>query len=119
MGHKHVPEMTVHAGLAYPPLFAPAVVAAHRGMMVEVPLQLVAMNKAGSAGALRAALSEFYAGSPIVKVEADAPGELLLRGSMAPVDTLTLRVFGAADRSEEHTSELPSLMRISFAVFCL
>src|SRR3546814_6635224 len=26
---------------------------------------------------------------------------------------------GAAVRSEEHTSELPSLMRISYAVFCL
>src|SRR3546814_3781855 len=26
---------------------------------------------------------------------------------------------GAAPRSEEHTSELPSLMRISYAVFCL
>src|SRR3546814_10831456 len=29
------------------------------------------------------------------------------------------RVFGAGVRSEEHTSELPSLMRISYAVFCL
>src|SRR3546814_7612744 len=27
--------------------------------------------------------------------------------------------LGAADRSEEHTSELQSLMRISYAVFCL
>src|SRR3546814_9151521 len=26
---------------------------------------------------------------------------------------------GGLDRSEEHTSELPSLMRISYAVFCL
>src|SRR3546814_7031197 len=26
---------------------------------------------------------------------------------------------GLLDRSEEHTSELPSLMRISYAVFCL
>src|SRR3546814_7345060 len=26
---------------------------------------------------------------------------------------------GTADRSEEHTSELQSLMRISYAVFCL
>src|SRR3546814_10481930 len=26
---------------------------------------------------------------------------------------------GGAGRSEEHTSELPSLMRISYAVFCL
>src|SRR3546814_4364971 len=30
---------------------------------------------------------------------------------------ITLEVFG--DRSEEHTSELQSLMRISYAVFCL
>src|SRR3546814_8764348 len=29
------------------------------------------------------------------------------------------RVFEAAARSEEHTSELQSLMRISYAVFCL
>src|SRR3546814_5545756 len=27
--------------------------------------------------------------------------------------------FGAAERSEEHTSELQSRMRISYAVFCL
>src|SRR3546814_6243688 len=27
--------------------------------------------------------------------------------------------FGATERSEEHTSELQSLMRISYAVFCL
>src|SRR3546814_2389601 len=29
------------------------------------------------------------------------------------------RVLQAMDRSEEHTSELQSLMRISYAVFCL
>src|SRR3546814_3549361 len=28
-------------------------------------------------------------------------------------------IHGHADRSEEHTSELQSLMRISYAVFCL
>src|SRR3546814_7487680 len=32
---------------------------------------------------------------------------------------LVIRQIGAAKRSEEHTSELPSLMRISYAVFCL
>src|SRR3546814_8218309 len=32
---------------------------------------------------------------------------------------LLLRVEGIAVRSEEHTSELQSLMRISYAVFCL
>src|SRR3546814_1744299 len=29
------------------------------------------------------------------------------------------RLFGRPDRSEEHKSELQSLMRISYAVFCL
>src|SRR3546814_3840782 len=36
--------------------------------------------------------------------------------------SLTLQMRGVAetgDRSEEHTSELQSLMRISYAVFCL
>src|SRR3546814_4181762 len=32
---------------------------------------------------------------------------------------LAIRVTGAPPRSEEHTSELQSLMRISYAVFCL
>src|SRR3546814_3370773 len=31
----------------------------------------------------------------------------------------TLKAFGLQPRSEEHTSELQSLMRISYAVFCL
>src|SRR3546814_10456316 len=33
--------------------------------------------------------------------------------------TIGERVEALADRSEEHTSELQSLMRISYAVFCL
>ena len=100
MGHKHVPEMTVHAGLSIPPIFAPAVIAAHRGMVVEVPLHLGAMKNAGSPEALRGKLSETYTGSPIVSVVDDEPGELLLRASMQPVDTLPLRVFGSADGSQ-------------------
>src|SRR3546814_9172158 len=34
-------------------------------------------------------------------------------------DNAPLTPIGLAIRSEEHTSELPSLMRISYAVFCL
>src|SRR3546814_5864678 len=37
-------------------------------------------------------------------------------------DRMALHIFGhveALERSEEHTSELQSLMRISYAVFCL
>jgi len=100
LGHKHVPEITAHAGLAHAPVFAPAVVPAHRGMLVEVPLHLEQMGKSGSADALREELARFYAGSAIVTVADDQPAELLLRGSMEPVDTLTLRVFGGEDGTQ-------------------
>src|SRR3546814_17431768 len=33
--------------------------------------------------------------------------------------SLSSNFFGSSSRSEEHTSELQSLMRISYAVFCL
>src|SRR3546814_2872259 len=42
--------------------------------------------------------------------------------SPRPEDVLLWWITGGIrrrDRSEEHTSELPSLMRISYAVFCL
>src|SRR3546814_5778068 len=36
-----------------------------------------------------------------------------------PVTGEAMAIFMGPDRSEEHTSELQSLMRISYAVFCL
>src|SRR3546814_3909441 len=36
-----------------------------------------------------------------------------------PTDSSHLDLANAPERSEEHTSELQSLMRISYAVFCL
>src|SRR3546814_5680403 len=44
-----------------------------------------------------------------------APGQINLVGTAANVGDTTWY----AERSEEHTSELQSLMRISYAVFCL
>src|SRR3546814_6323098 len=38
---------------------------------------------------------------------------------LARIDTPNGTLAGATARSEEHTSELQSLMRISYAVFCL
>ncbi|HEY6870100.1 MAG TPA: N-acetyl-gamma-glutamyl-phosphate reductase [Novosphingobium sp.] len=100
LGHKHVPEMQRLCGLAHPPVFAPAVVPAHRGMVVEVPLPLAAIPGAAEPAALRAELQAFYAGTPLVRVATDAPDELLLRRSAAPWDGLELRVFGAKDGSQ-------------------
>lgn len=100
MGHKHVAEMQRHVGLSHQPLFAPAVVPAFRGMLVEVPLQLAAMPLAAAPDVLLASLAETYRGSPIIKVREDQPDELLLHRSMAPTDTVELFVFGARDGSQ-------------------
>ena len=46
MHHKHVPEMQIHCSLVHAPLFAPAVAATPRGMIVDVPLFGVAADAA-------------------------------------------------------------------------
>lgn len=97
LGHKHVPEMKKHVGLAWDPVFAPAVVPAHRGMVVEVPLALEAMAVAAKPEVLRETLRHAYLGSEIVRVADEQPDEVVLRRSMEPVDTLDLHVFGAKD----------------------
>src|SRR3546814_8858065 len=53
--------------------------------------------------------------------ETTAAGNLLVAGTVAfnGDGTLDVPSSSAALRSEEHTSELQSLMRISYAVFCL
>lgn len=97
LGHKHVAEMRQHAGLALDPLFSPAVIPAHRGMVVEVPLPLTAMPGAASPEELRECLAEFYKGSRIVRMGAAPGGELLLRKSAAPSDAMDLHVFASED----------------------
>src|SRR3546814_5161719 len=46
-----------------------------------------------------------------------APGESLMPSPHWA--SASVRGLETTERSEEHTSELPSLMRISYAVFCL
>ncbi|HEY7807820.1 MAG TPA: N-acetyl-gamma-glutamyl-phosphate reductase [Croceibacterium sp.] len=101
LGHKHVPEMQEHCGLALPPLFSPAVVPAHRGMVAEIPLPLGVMAGAASADALRECLAEYYADSPIV-IMGEEPlfGELLLRRSREPSDRMELFVFASPDGAQ-------------------
>ena len=90
LAHKHVPEMTRYSGLAHPPLFAPAVANAYRGMVVEVPLQLRAMPGRPQIADLHAALAAAYDGSPIITV---APLQESARLSGLPIE-----VVGATDR---------------------
>lgn len=100
MGHKHVPEMQEYAGLKHAPLFAPAVIDAHRGMVVEVPLHLAQMERAAPTDGLRDCLIDFYDGSAVVTAHTETPDELLLRRSAQPSDRLDLYVYGSRDGSQ-------------------
>ena len=97
LAHKHGPEMLRYSGLAHPPLFAPAVANAYRGMIVEAPLQLRAMPGAPKVADVHAALASAYAGSPVVSVapleESAAMTQLRLE-HVGATDRLALFVFG-------------------------
>src|SRR3546814_7967585 len=60
---------------------------------------------------------------PITYLEMDTPAEGIALDNAASILPEIFRRapidFGKDGRSEEHTSELQSLMRISYAVFCL
>lgn len=95
LAHKHRPEMKLHAGLDHGVIFAPSVVPAYRGMVVEVPLHLGAMDGDPTADALRAALADYYAGSDVISVHDDEDvGEILLEETAEPSDAMELYVFG-------------------------
>ena len=94
LGHKHVPEMQGHAGLAHPPIFLPAVARTYRGMLVEVPLHPLWLK--GGLADVRDALVEAYRGSPVVHVETAGDQALLTLEQAAGTDRLELYVFGNA-----------------------
>ena len=100
--HKHVPEMTQHAGLSRPVLFAPAVGAYRQGMLVEVPLQLAALPTSPSVEVVHGALVEAYAGARFVEVvdleTTEAMGGISPEG-LNGTNRLRLHVFG--DRAGE------------------
>lgn len=59
--HKHVPEMTAYAKLAYAPLFVPSVGNFAQGMATFVPLQLGELEKVPSGKELHAAIADHFA----------------------------------------------------------
>ena len=101
--HKHIPEMSRYSGLAHPPIFAPAVANAYRGMIVEVPLQLRAMTGAPKVADIHAALADAYAGSPIVSVasleDSAGLGQVAIE-HVGATDRLALFVFGNEDAGQ-------------------
>src|SRR3546814_5249505 len=74
--------------------------------------QAVALKALG--GAQVVAFSQFACSS--TRAVADV---ILPIGALPEIDATLTNLDGRDQRSEEHTSELQSLMRISYAVFCL
>src|SRR3546814_2049784 len=103
MAYKHVHESPVPPRHLNPDIPA---------SLEAIILKCLAKNPANrypSAEDLRADLRRYREGNRILAEPVMAP----------PVDPGATGVLAATSRSEEHTSELQSLMRISYAVFCL
>jgi N-acetyl-gamma-glutamyl-phosphate reductase len=90
LAHKHVPEMTVHAGLTHAPIFQPAVANTYRGMVVEVPLHFAQLAPGTTPDDVRRALADAYADTPLVRVQ-ESDGVTI--EDDAGTDRMTLNVF--------------------------
>jgi N-acetyl-gamma-glutamyl-phosphate reductase len=66
--HKHVPEMQMQGGLSRPPIFAPSVGRYYKGMIVEVPLALMALPNPPKLADVHGAIAAHYAGERFVEV---------------------------------------------------
>src|SRR3546814_2677977 len=96
------------------------------------PEEVAAALKPGAIVSLQSVLGDLVANNPSSVVTAIVPhrkeqpipsvGEMKTGIGVFRFHAMSEAVFEAGragDRSEEHTSELQSLMRISYAVFCL
>ena len=100
LAHKHVPEIKLHGGLDYSPLFVPAVAPLKQGMIVEVPLHLWSLPEKPKAKAVHHVLHMHYESAKFVTVvpfEESTQEADLYADEVNETNALKLRVF--ADRS--------------------
>lgn len=92
MGHKHLAEMQAYAGLERPPVFSPSVIPAFRGMVVDVPLDLVRLGLDDRPIDLAVWLENWFERSPLINVNwpVQTPSELLIRQDAASWDGMEL-----------------------------
>src|SRR3546814_8204344 len=75
------------------------------------------VDKAGRAAACAPARGPFP--RPFLQERMVAEPQIIIAGKIGEEPPFSPHAGSALGRSEEHTSELQSLMRISYAVFCL
>ncbi len=100
LAHKHIPEMTVHAGLSIAPLFAPSVTDTMRGMVVEVPLHLSALPGKPGVAAVRDTLARAYEGTPVVRFVDGYEATTLPVERCSGTDRMDLFVFASPDGAQ-------------------
>ncbi len=103
LGHKHVGEMQVHAGLLHPPTFGPAVGRYAQGMIVELPLPLWALPGAPALADLHSVLAATYADARFVEVAGLAEAAAMQRldpEGLNGTNRLKLFVFGDEGRGQ-------------------
>lgn len=66
--HKHLPEMQVHSGLLYKPMFNPYVCDYFAGMVVSVPLHTRLLSRKVMPSEIKALYDRHYSGSKFIKV---------------------------------------------------
>ena len=89
--HKHLPEMVAITGLETAPNFVPVVADYYAGMETMIPLDLTALGVSALQAA--AALAEYYAGQPMIKVHPlceGTDGGFLAANKLAGKDTLEI-----------------------------
>src|SRR3546814_3951357 len=92
--------------------------AAHPGLVRRHPRRLGLVPPEGIERLFGIAQAEDLAGA--ARVDHPVADDAVAVGALAGDDRIMIgKGLGRKGRSEEHTSELQSLMRISYAVFCL
>ena len=92
--------MQERCGLTRAPLFAPAVIPAHRGMVTEVPLPLAAMAGAGTPEAMRDYLGSF---DPRIRGFRGTPSQLATMAKAYKVQYRRVPLDGG-DYTMDHTA---------------
>ena len=103
--HKHLPEMTLHAGLKKAPIFMPSVGAFYAGMLVHLPLHVSQFTKAITADELYTIYADCYPSTGMVRMGAaganhiDVPPQIAA-DALAGYDYMEIFVFSDTAQSQ-------------------
>ncbi len=98
--HKHVAEAEAYGGLTRRPIFVPSVGHFRQGMLVSIPLHLDTLPNQPEGQDLREVLETRYAGSPYVRVAAEAASDKLEPEALNGTDRLELFVYANERRRQ-------------------